>query len=69
MVAKPLSMIFEKSWQPGEACGEWKNGNTAPISEEGTLRITSLSASPLCLEDHATNLHGHDAKNTQRTGM
>ncbi|KGL87694.1 hypothetical protein N301_10897, partial [Charadrius vociferus] len=33
VVAKPLS--FEKSWQSGEAPGDWKKGNLAPISKKG----------------------------------
>ncbi|KFO90553.1 hypothetical protein N320_10169, partial [Buceros rhinoceros silvestris] len=34
-VAKPLTMIFGKSWQSGEAPGDCKEGNIAPISKKG----------------------------------
>jgi len=31
VIAKPLSMIFERSWQSGEIPGDWKKGTIAPI--------------------------------------
>ncbi|KAJ7401666.1 hypothetical protein BTVI_93109 [Pitangus sulphuratus] len=37
MVAKTLSMIFEKSWQSGEVLHDQKKGNLAPIFESGGM--------------------------------
>jgi len=34
-VAKPLSMISEKSWQPGEVAGDWRKGNIVSIFKKG----------------------------------
>ena len=54
VVTKPLSIAFEKSWQPGKVPGDWRKGNITPFlrrAEKMTLGTTSLSVSSLCQEE------------------
>ena len=49
-VAKPLSIVFDNSWQPSEVPSDWRKGNITPLFKKGkkTRETTCQSVSQLC---------------------
>ncbi|KFV83481.1 RNA-directed DNA polymerase from mobile element jockey, partial [Struthio camelus australis] len=52
MIARPLSIIFERSWQSGEVPEDWKKASVTPVfqkgkkEEPGNYRPVSLTSIP-----------------------
>ncbi|KFV86917.1 RNA-directed DNA polymerase from mobile element jockey, partial [Struthio camelus australis] len=52
VIARPLSIIFERSWRSGEVPEDWKKANVTPVfkkgkkEEPGNYRPVSLTSIP-----------------------
>ncbi|KFP26754.1 hypothetical protein N325_11909, partial [Colius striatus] len=52
VIAKPLSIIFSKSWRTGEVPEDWRKANVTPVftkgkkADLGNYRLVSLTSIP-----------------------
>jgi len=58
VIAKPLSVILERSWQSGEVPGGWRKGDIVPLfkkgrkEDPGNCQTVSLTSVPGKIMEH-----------------
>ncbi|GAB0178505.1 hypothetical protein GRJ2_000315800 [Grus japonensis] len=70
-VARPLCVMFEKSWQSGEVPDDWKRGNITPIFKKVSVdkgRATDVTYPDLC-KAFDTALHDILVSKLERHGF